>query len=412
MRNKNAIILWLIINIIIATVLISLVIFYFVPSIFSIEDEKTVLWKLKVSYNLLVQRWLSYKDFKSMHSPDTTTYQKKILLKISPDFYNKYFINSTSWTWEKNKLYKDFLNNLDEQLKGELKDKYDKKQKEILSILPIYTENWGVDEWQMSDFKFINNIEDLLYKYNLTTESPIWIKDIKKVKEYSNTHNMNSDLWSDIYVIKLPLSIEWKKKDIINFLQEIYKKWYVVKEFNKKTWEYTLKIMNSSQFMELSSIEMDKYIDSSPSVNAENKNKSLIDVLKTTYQKNQDFKLDTNLLFYVQWLPNYKIKETILNTLSSIKNTNNKTELKKLQTTNYLYLKQRLAKLLIKNKKDQLKLRQLNEIDTYLKWISKDILSIIKNTQLNKDLLKNYNKVSSYKSIFEIISKKLDSFEK
>jgi len=410
MRNKNAIIIWLIINIFVAIILISLVIFYFIPSIFSIEDEKKDLWKLKVSYNLLIKRWLNYKDFKSMHSPNTTTYQKKILLKISPEFYNKYFINSG--TGENDKLYKDFLNNLDEQLKGEVKDKYDKKQKEILNILPIYTENDSVNQWWMSDFKFINNIEDLLYKYNLTTDSPIGIKDIKKVKEYSNTHNMNSDLWADIYVINLPLSIEGKKKDIIDFLQEIYKKWYLAKEFNKKTWEYTLKIMNSSQFVELSSIEMDKYIDNSPSVNAENKNKNLIDVLETTYQKNQDFKLDINLLFYVQWLPNYKIKETILNILWNIKKTVNKNELEKLQKTNYLYLKQRVSKLLIKNKKDQLKLRQLNEMDMYLKWISKDILSIVKNTQLNKDLLKNYNRTINYKSIFEIISKKLDSFEK
>jgi len=408
-NNRNTAIAVFVINIIIFLVLLILILFHFYPEIVKIEEMKEDIKTYKENYNEIVTKWLEYSDFKKVRGVSISNYQKKILTKIDQDFYNKNFINN----WSEFKTYDEFLKNLDEKIKGDLKEKYDEKHDKIYNIMPIYVDSvsWNVaSEWTMSDFKFVNLVENLLYKYNLTTTSPIWISDIQKVKEYSNTKN-NSDLWSDIYKITLPLKIEWKKKKIISFIEQINKMWKVHKTENNH-WVMELVIDDNSNFIEVDNIKMDEYIDSSPFILPSDKDKSLIDILKASDQKNEIFNIELELVFYVQWLANYKIKEEVLNVLGKLDANLDKENREKLARTNYNEVKKRLQTLKWKNKWDQLALRQLNEIDIYLKWISPKVSAILKDVSSWKKLLESFNKAEKYKGIFAIISAKLDTFDK
>jgi len=407
-NNKNTVVVIFVINIIIFLVLLVLILFHFYPEVLKIEEMKEDIKTDKENYNEILTKWLKYSDFKKVRGVSISNYQRKILTKIDQDFYNKNFINDLS----KFKTYDEFLKYLDEKIKGDLKEKYDEKHDKIYNIMPIYIDSisWNVSsEWTISDFKFVNLVENLLYKYNLTTTSPIWISDIQKVKEYSNTKN-NSDLWSDIYKITLPLKIEWKKKKIISFIEQINKMWKVHKTENDD-WTVELVIDDNSNFIEVDNIKMDEYIDSSSFILPSDKNKSLINILKTSDQKNEIFNLELKLVFYVQWLANYKIKEEVLNILGKLNNLS-KEDKEKLARTNYNEVKNRLQILKWKNKWDQLVLRQLNEIDIYLKWISPKVSTILKDVSSWKKLLESFNKAEKYKGIFAIISAKLDTYEK
>jgi len=407
-NNKNTVVVIFVINIIIFLVLLVLILFHFYPEVLKIEEMKEDIKTDKENYNEILTKWLKYSDFKKVRGVSISNYQRKILTKIDQDFYNKNFINDLS----KFKTYDEFLKYLDEKIKGDLKEKYDEKHDKIYNIMPIYIDSisWNVSsEWTISDFKFVNLVENLLYKYNLTTTSPIWISDIQKVKEYSNTKN-NSDLWSDIYKITLPLKIEWKKKKIISFIEQINKMWKVHKTENDD-WTVELVIDDNSNFIEVDNIKMDEYIDSSSFILPSDKNKSLINILKTSDQKNEIFNLELKLVFYVQWLANYKIKEEVLNVLGKLNNLS-KEDKEKLARTNYNEVKNRLQILKWKNKWDQLVLRQLNEIDIYLKWISPKVSTILKDVSSWKKLLESFNKAEKYKGIFAIISAKLDTYEK
>ncbi len=412
MKNNKINLISLIVNTFIFLVLIFVSLSYFYPEIMNIENKKWNLLKLQNNYKDLNSNWLSYVNFKKIHLPETTNYEKRILFKIWHDFYSKNFINSDS----KFKLYKDFLNNLDQDIKWKLKKDYDKKHNQIYSIIPIYVE-WinDINSETLSDFKFINNIEQLLYDNNLTTNSQIWIKSLDKVKDYSENSKVKSDLGSDIYSITLPLSIKGKKKNIINFLQEIYNMW-IVHKWNIKKGEPDLVITNSNNFVEVDSIKMDKYIDDLPSLSVQDKDKSLIQLLKTSKEKDDDFKMDVKLVFYVQWLPNYKIKQDILNVVWNIsedlKKSLSKKQLEELDSTNYNYIISKVKTLESLNKKDKLILIQLNEIDSYLKWLDSKMKLIVKDTNLDKNLLKNYNYIQRLKTVFSIINQKLEWFTK
>jgi hypothetical protein len=57
-------------------------------------------------------------------------------------------------------------------------------------------------------------------------------------------------------------------------------------------------INNLNNFVEITNIQMSDYIDSSTSVNTLDKDKTLIEVLKNSDQRNEMFELEINLVFY------------------------------------------------------------------------------------------------------------------
>jgi len=414
-RNKNIIIVGLVITTIIFAILLLLILTYFYPKIMEIEDKKVEVENLLKEYNYLNTKGLPYTEFKKIKDPKTSLYQQKILAKIDKNFYEKNFLNNSN----KYPSFLDFLSSLEKQINWDLKEDYDKKHDKIYNVLPIYSDSSDeVKTGLLSDFKFINMIENLLYDYDLMSESPLWIKKIEKLKNYTETEN-KSDLSSDIYVIELPLDIEWKKKNIIDFLKYIKTMWNIeicTKE-NVKKWEYGCKyedqliINNPTIFTELNSISMDKYIDSSPYISMEDKDEDLLDILTKTPQRNERFNMEIDLLFYVQWLPNYKIKESISNVILKLPKNLSEKDLQKLSRINFYSIKDRLKKLQIKYKNNKLISQQLNELDWYMKSIEKDIRSISKSLNKSEDLMSTYNKVEKYKWIFSLISDKLDEIE-
>ena len=408
MKNKkNTVIVSFVINIIIFIVLLSLILLYFYPEVMKIEKTKEDIKTYKENYNEIITKWLKYTDFKKIKNISLNNYERMILSKISVNFYNENFINNGKF-----KTYEEFLSDLDSKIKWDLKESYNEKHDKIYNIMPIYVDNYiGLPENKgtISDFKFVNLVENLLHNYNLTTTSAIWIINIEKVKEYSNTKT-NSDLWSDIYKITLPLKIEGKKKNIVKFMKGINEMWKVHKE--DINWVKELVIDDNDNFIELEKIKMDEYIDSSPSVSPDEKEKWLIELLETSDQKNEIFPLEVKLLFYVQWLPNFKIKQEVLKVLWPIKIQWQKNNKIKIEKDNYNAIKARLQKIKLENKDDKLVLRQLNEIDIYLKGISSKVKAILKDIATWKNLLESFSKAEKYKSIFHTISTKLDTYDK
>ncbi len=408
-ERNNIILMGLVINIVIFVILITLLFLYFYPKLADIENKKANLSKLVNTYYTLKEKGLPYSEFKKIKDPNISAYQQKILWKIDKNFYEKNFLNNGKFN-----NFSDFLNSLEEQINWNLKEDYREKYNKIYKILPIYAESSSSDIKSeiLTDFKFVNMLENLLYEYDLISESPLWIKEISKLNNYSESKN-KSDLSSDIYVIKLPLTIEWKKKNIIKFLTHIQNMWKIklcnIKDKCEKKWE--LIVENSAIFTELNSISMWEYIDSSPSISIADKDKNLLEILTQTIQKNERFKLDIELLFYVQWLPNYKIKEFIKEVIWTVPKNLKQDKLDEISKINYSLIKSRLKKLQNKYKSNKLILQKLNNIDSYLKSIDKDIKGINKEIPKSKDLMAIYNKVQRYKWIFLLISKKLDEIE-
>jgi hypothetical protein len=122
------------------------------------------------------------------------------------------------------------------------------------------------------------------------------------------------------------------------------------------------------------------------------------------------------LNFYVQWLANYKIKEEVLNVLWKIQKDTlwslSKEEIEKIKKTNYVEINTRVKKIKLKVKNDKLALKQLSQIEIYLKRIWKDITKILKDVASWKNLLESFDKSEKYKSVFSMISNKLDKLDK
>jgi hypothetical protein len=82
---------------------------------------------------------------------------------VTVDFYNESFKNTTT------KDYVEFLNIKKNELNNPLeKEKFKQKENQIIKILPPYSESEvnGEDDL-LTDFKFINYIENILATFNL-----------------------------------------------------------------------------------------------------------------------------------------------------------------------------------------------------------------------------------------------------
>ena len=406
---KNALIVTFIVNLLIFLALLAYFLLYLLPNILDIESKKKELQKNFKNYNTLLKEGFSYPEFKRYKEVQLNKYQKEILKKVDKDFFEENFKNN----WKFGDYY-TFLNSVERNIRWDLWEEYEKNKKKLSKVLPIYVDNNINIEWKITDFQFINNIEKLLYKYWIKTNSPIWIKNIQKVEWYND-----KDLSNNIYYISLPLEISTKKKNLVRFLQAV--KWFW--ELKEEKWKIKF-ILNDdfNELVEVKSLELPNYIDNSIT----NDGKNLLDVIYYWDEANDKIKAKLVLNFYFRWLSSFRIKTMILNVVWPIdlviknlkqkENDSNKQEIeskiKNYKYSNYLETLKRVKKLKLKYKKNKFYLYKLEQFEKYLTKIWKDIKSITKQIKKWNNLIDAFNKAKKYSEIFKNINKKLDLLDK
>lgn len=328
-REKNSII----INFSMFFVLFLIILIYFVifllPDINSLEKEKEEVLE---QYNLkldIEKKWINFNEFKNVYTSNKelqTNYLDTLIKSIDEDFYNKNLQNN-----DNSIDFNKFIENKTIELNStENIEKIENQKESILKILPKYSEILtNTDEkWYLTDFKFINYIESIIGSFNLTHNNSIGISNIINT-DNSIIDKKNTDSWfaSNIYYISLNLELEWTKSNILDFLYFVENVWKIEIDNNKLLvnknyfplsknnikkvlkWDLYTRDYNifENQIIDIEKITFSEYIDSS---NTFRKDLSLFDFLNKT-QANELIKINTELNFYVKWIPTNEIKETI-----------------------------------------------------------------------------------------------------
>gem|GEM_PF-2319420 len=217
-----------------------------------------------------------------------------------------------------NKSYSEFLLERKEYIfEKKENENFRKMEKKINTILPSYTDT-SRTEGTLSDYKFTNFIETLLFTFNLETQDSIGVGTISTISE-EDTNLLTSK--SSIFYIPLHLKLIGKKADILDFIHyienvgsiSIEKKELIVYSDNsiKKVIEgekyFRGYNIYENQITDIESITMPQYIDTS----AEPTNgESLINFVKKS-QGRDKFTIEINMRFYVSGIPDYKVEKFI-----------------------------------------------------------------------------------------------------
>ena len=397
--------------------LLVLIIFTFnvlYPRISIIEWKKdstksTYEWFLETK-----EQGLNYSEFISMKSKlKLTTYQEELFNNIEEEFYQNYLTNTT------NELYSKFLENqLLEINNDDKKEEFAKKEEKIINILPPYSEsnvNWANN--LLSDFKFINYIENLFATFSLEYTNEIGISQIHLVEEFSETDNKSS-LDTNIYYIPLTLWLEGTKYNMINFLYYIEHVWNIniqeneINIHNQNTDNFlyrTVKILLKNdiptasnytqnfienynifenQLIDIESIEFREYLDESE-ISHTNETQSLATRVKEN-QANDKMTIDIKLRFYIKWVQNIKIIEH-LNSYINYFNTT------KLLVANQMWNKDLSNLELSRVKAIQSDINEMNS------WLSDISVAIAKQENFNS-VLKD---VTNYTNILDSMHGKI-----
>lgn len=316
-RIKSAIVQWIIINIIISIIFIMLLLFKVIPGFNIIEANKEKLSVTMGNINDINKKWVDFTTFKSLIKDLNVNddYTLFIIKKLDKFFYDTNFINKWSDS------YTNFINDRVEEINKDFQEwTYNNKIESIDKILPTYISSWKGNNI-LSDFLFINYIENLLFSFNLELNSyNIGIPGLFPEKWYDNGKK-NDIINTGIYSIPMKYIISWKKKDILEFIHFIKKVWNISIEEDeivfyeddvvnrningdKVTKDYNL---YKHQIMDIKSISMKEYIDSSAWITEErNVNQSLEEYIKES-QWREKFEVNIEFDFYVKGLPTYDV---------------------------------------------------------------------------------------------------------
>ncbi len=428
-KEKNSIIIWFLLSMVIVIFSIIYSIIYIYPNMLEIEKNKAVLYEKIKAYNLIVDKGFKFWDFDKLNDQYSSSkkkedkeitkllddwFYKKIYKSLDEDFYNKLIYN---WSYDKFKNDKKFWDYLDEKYialndiieEQKLNDKISKMKK----VLPKYSEliTFDTDEG-LSDLAFINHVETILKMFNLKTKWAIWIKNLLAIE------NWIIDPDDNVYYIPLDLNITWTKESILNFITYINNTGDI--EFSENDFSFSSATWSLSQLAEIVVFESQKYIDSSYKERKKT-DASLKDFLDRTKQLDDIINVKMFIRFYVSGISFDKVLEEI----NSVIWTNNKKisfdedwnykinekweyeyELIHYNYNNLLGLVKKLNSNPILNKNAYYK-KKINSIYLYLNSskLKKDINDIKKNIKKAEHLESIYKNVLKYKEIF----KKLDN---
>lgn len=396
-KDENKIVLWVILfSFLIITLLVTSFLFI-KPQIEEIEELKKVTKENFDKLELAKKEWLSFEDFKRIAQEKSselfTSYQNESIMKeINEEFFNSKIKNSSQ-----TKLYEDFIKSEIEKYKKSTTN--EEKLQLTSKILPYYSESITENSY-LTDFQFINYVESLLYSFNLSYNNSIWIDNIEQLENYTLL-NTDTSLEKWIYKISLELDVSWRKSNIIDFLHYIENVWNVT--LNEENWEisinrgtsltwvfsnFSTKKLESdknkkiseynifnNQIIDVESIYMDSYIDSSETVVTITENpETFLEYLKTT-QEREKFTVKIKLNFFVKGLPKYKFEEIEKNfTTKLTKLIKNVTE--------------KSSKTNISSSQRQ-KLQTIKTSLTNIQWA-------IKNAEKTNDVLSRFQNISWY----------------
>lgn len=380
--------------------LLALIIFSFsvvYTKVKAIEEKKSTTSNLFNELDRLSIKWLNYSEFKTLASAASlNSYQKELLNSVDTQFFNENFKNTSKDS------YLQFLDNKNKKLNNpEEQEKFRKKEDQIIKILPPYSESEvnGANNL-LSDFKFINYIENLLATFSLEYNNEIGITELFLVEEFSEAWK-KSKLDTDIYSIPLTLSLEGTKYNIINFLYFIEHVWNIKIAENSLTihnqnedkflYRWVKILLKSDQpsssnysrsYVENYNIFENQLIDFQSIEFPENLDKLDIPKIKEwetiasrikNTQWSDKISIDVELNFYVKGVQNIKI----INHLKSY--------ITYFNTTKRLVAKEMKNKKLNTRQKNTIKAIQadINEMSKWLKWLN---ISISKQENLNESL--------------------------
>ncbi len=389
-KIKRRLISSLIINSIVL-IIVSILIYLQIDPINEIGAKKEETNILLNEYNKNISYWITFADFNNKKSAltDIDSYKKNIIDILDIWFYNKFFINT--WT----DSYENFLLNLWKSINEKIWSKeFKDKQKLLSTILPIYS-NSALMDWTITDSTFINNIETLIDKFNLSTSDSITVSDIIAVEDLNTKKIRKSLLDSEIYYFKLPLKLTWTKKDVIDFIHYVENVWSIQISGNDINLYKDSSDNYEWQVAEIESIKIWSYLDSDKSTI----NKwSFADFIKNN-QWNEKLDIEIVLNFYVKWLASYKVQDYV-NLLNK-----NYTKLSK-DTTSLI------SKIDQNNPNFISTFNKLNSIKIYLDNIKKEISDLNVKARKSEDIGNTYSQAYKFTNSLNNLSNTLDELKK
>lgn len=389
-KIKRRLISSLIINSIVL-IIVSILIYLQIDPINEISAKKEETNILLNEYNKNISYWITFADFNNKKSAltDIDSYKKNIIDILDIWFYNKFFINT--WT----DSYENFLLNLWKSINEKIWSKeFKDKQKLLSTILPIYS-NSALMDWTITDSTFINNIETLIDKFNLSTSDSITVSDIIAVEDLNTKKIRKSLLDSEIYYFKLPLKLTWTKKDVIDFIHYVENVWSIQISGNDINLYKDYSDNYEWQVAEIESIKIWSYLDSDKSTI----NKwSFTDFIKNN-QWNEKLDIEIVLNFYVKWLASYKVQDYV-NLLNK-----NYTKLSK-DTTSLI------SKIDQNNPNFISTFNKLNSIKIYLDNIKKEISDLNVKARKSEDIGNTYSQAYKFTNSLNNLSNTLDELKK
>lgn len=412
-RQEYAIVTTFFFNIVFLIIISSVIIFYSYPKFLEVESQKNQTEQLSQEFEKIVKSGISFSDFKEMLSKKWKEVTWS-LRSIDQDFFEKSLEN----TW--NKTFTDFIEEKKVDLNNPVKIKKISQQAQVLNqVLPTYVEDMNIiEEWFLSDFKFIHYIESLLRGFQFKYSNTISIGDLQLLTDYELDKKDKTDIDLNIFSIPLDLELTGSKKEIINFLYYIQNVWKVEliedktqtwsniatnKSFEviaDKKWVFNASRIRSilkqdnvfeNQIMDIVGITMPEYIDTHYKM----RDWDLMDFIKDT-QWSEEFSINISLVFFVKGMPNFKLTEYMA-TLNSSYNLSKKALSTKLKDKD-LTIIERKTLLELNNSFNEL-WKSINKLKQSIE--KKEGLSdAYKSIQNYKIMINDFNKIMGYNSLY------------
>lgn len=397
----------LIINIFIFIIFIVLISFYIYPQVVAYEKQKKELFENYENLQKIQKEGISYDEFITISEKTKIqdTYLQNLIKILPKEFYQEN-IKNTAKDWEKlEESYDVFIDKKKSFITQKTKEwLYHQEKDTIKNILPEYAWNMIIkEEWVLTDFAFINSIEQLFYNFNLEVNKKIGVENLVEISD-QETQEKTDSLDTKIYYIPFSTRLVGKKSSLLNFLLfaenigtiEI-QDWKV--QSNKGKNNYT------NQIFDIERITFKDYIDTSLMwtqrwEQANFSKDELIAFLKKE-QGDEKIEVDIVLRFFVRWMPEYQVKEFINTTLEK-----------------YVEVKKRAQKILAqisilepKNSEEILIINKIKSINFDLKSLEEDIKKMKASLAKSQKLGDAYQSAVQLNTIFNLFWESFDVAE-
>mgnify|MGYP006924546809 CR=1 FL=1 len=201
-------------NVLLMLVFLWAVFVFALPKIQDYGAQKKELNDIYTHINQIQYKCLIYTEFKEWIPPELSSdaYSQTLLQSTDSQLYIGNFTNTST------NDYNTFLTNL-EKVTFDVKSSEDfvKKERTMDFLLPFYNKNNTFSDQGLTDFHFINYVENLIYTFNLEASWAIGIGELKKIwDEIEPLKVDNIQEW--IFAIPLKFEVTWQKTDIIDFI--------------------------------------------------------------------------------------------------------------------------------------------------------------------------------------------------